>query len=283
MEKNKTIILSDSTSDLGPELIKKYSIPINPLTILLDNKQYKDGVEITPDELFDFYAKNKRLPKTTCANYQEHYDFIKKYVDEGYEVVYFTISSEFSANYQNAKLAADEFENVYVVDSRNLSTGVGLQVLRAAELAEQGLSAKEIYDKAMELRDRVDASFVIDTLEFLHKGGRCSSVAALGANLLRLKPCIEVSGGKMSVCKKYRGKLISVLEEYAKDRLRDIENIDPQRIFITHTKCDPEILTEIHRIVEETGHFEEILDTTAGSTVSVHCGPGTLGVLFIRK
>ena len=283
MPQNKTIILSDSTSDLGSELIEKYSIGISPLCIMLNGKSYKDGIEITPNDIFENYNKNKTLPKSTCANIDEHREFIKSYVDKGYEVVYFTISSEFSGNYQNASIAAEEFPNVYVVDSRNLSTGIALQVLRAARLADEGKSAKEIYDAVLPMREKVDASFVIDTLEFLRKGGRCSSLAALGANLLKLKPCIEVVDGKMRVGKKYRDKMINVMAQYAKDRLSDLESIDPSCIFITHSYCDQEIVDEIYSIVKELNYFEEIHITLAGSTICTHCGQGTLGVLFVRK
>ncbi len=283
MAQNKTIILSDSTCDIGPELCEKYSVQICPLCVLLDDKPYKDGVDITPDDLYEFYNTTKRLPKTTCANYQEHVDFIKQYTDKGYEVVYFTIGSGFSSNYQNAMLAGEEFENVYIVDSENLSTGIGLMVIKAAEMANSGAGAKEIYDYVIEMRSRIDASFVIENLEFLHKGGRCSAVAALGANLLQLKPCIEVKEGKMGVCKKYRGKMNAVIEQYVKERLADIDSINTERIFVTHTKCSEEIIEAAKNIVAETGHFGEIIETTAGATISVHCGPGTLGVLFERK
>ena len=279
----KVAILSDSTCDLSKELIEKYSIGILPLYTVLDDKQFKDTFEITPDEVYDYVAKSGKLPRTAAASIGDHIDFFRTYAEQGLEIVYFTISSSMSANNNNARLAAEEFENIYIVDSENLSTGIGLQVLKAAELADEGKSAKEIYDCICDMRSRVDASFVVDTLDYLHKGGRCSSVAALGANLLKLHPCIEVKDGKMDVGKKYRGKMIDIMTDYVKARLADIDNVDLDRIFITHSGCDEKVIKAVYDVVSNIAPFKEILITRAGCTISVHCGAGTLGVLFVHK
>lgn len=279
----KVAVLSDSTCDLSKDLLEKYSIGINPLYTVLDDKQYRDMLEITPDEIYAYVAKNGRLPKTAASSIGDHIDFFRPYVEQGMEIVYFTISGQMSVNFNNARIAAEEFENVYVIDSENLSTGIGLQVLRAAELAAQGKSAKEIYEEILAMRARVDASFIVETVDYLYKGGRCSAVAALGANLLKLRPCIEVKAGAMGVGKKYRGKMTDVLQQYAKARLADIDNIEPDRIFITHSGCDEKTIQAVYDVVAQTGHFKEILITRAGCTISVHCGPGTLGVLFVHK
>jgi len=279
----KIIIASDSTTDLGPELIERYGVKIVPLGVSLGDNNYKDGVDVNPDMIYEFYAKTGQLPKTNAANLSECEDFFKKYTDEGCSVVFITISSEMSCTYNNARMAAENFENVYVMDGRNLSTGGGLLVLAACDMAAQGMGAKEIAEKVAGLTDRVDASFVIDSLEFLHKGGRCSAVAAFGANLLNLKPCIMVRGGKMGVGKKYRGKFTNVLETYIKDMVGDASDIDQTRIFVTHAGCDEKIYKACAEQVKKIAPFKEILITRAGCTISSHCGRNTLGVLFIRK
>lgn len=282
-ENNKAVILSDSICDLNEELLNKYSITLNPLCVVCDGVAKRDGIEIKPDDVYEFYKTTGKLCTTTAVNYQAQLDFLKPYADAGKEVVYFTLSSEMSSSFNNARMAAEELENVYVVDTWNISTGSGLLVLTAAEMAEQGVPAKEIYEKMMELRECVDASFVVDTLEYLHKGGRCSSVAALGANLLKLRPCIEVKNGKMDVCKKYRGKMSDVLTSYAKERLVNPDDIYLDKIFVTHSGCDEEIINAVVETVKSTLNFENVYISRAGCTVSAHCGPGTLGVLFIRK
>lgn len=283
MSERKTLILSDSTCDLSPEDVKNRDIKIMPLTVVFGDVRHQDSIDVKPDDVYNYYKTSGQLAKTTASNIEEHTEFIKKHVPEGKEAVYFSISSEFSANFNNARLAAEEFDNVYVIDSRNLSTGIGLQVLYAADLADEGKSAKEIYDAVTAITDRVDASFVVDTLEYLHKGGRCSSVAALGANLLKLKPLIQVKDGKMGVAKKYRGKIIDVYKEYVADKLNDPNPVDGSRIFVTHSGGCDEIALELRDMVKAKYPEKEVLISRAGCTVSVHCGPGTLGVLMIRK
>lgn len=283
MSDKNVIITCDSTCDLSPELIEKYSIPVNPLFVVLSDRPLKDGVEVTPDDLYDYVEATGTLPTTTAPNMQDYLDFFRAAAPNGEAIVHFTISSSMSTSYNSARLAAAELGNVYVVDSKNLSTGSGLLVLKAADLAESGMAAKDIAAEVIRLADYVDASFILDTLKFLHKGGRCSAVAALGANLLKLKPCIEVKDGSMGVGKKYRGKLAEVFLTYAAERIAAAGDIETDRVFITHSGVNEETVNRVAEKVKTLAPFKEVIVTRAGCTVSVHCGPGTLGVLFIRK
>lgn len=280
---NNIVITSDSTSDLTPALRERYNIKTIPLGVNLGDKTYFDGVDITPDDIYEYHKKTGDLPKTTAANVGDCIDFFKSFADEGKTVIHFALSSEMSSTYNNACLAASEFENIYVIDSRNLSTGSGLLVVAAAEMVASGIEANEIVEKIGALIPCVDASFVIDSLEYLHKGGRCSAVAMLGANLLKLKPCIEVKNGKMDVGKKYRGKYSEVLKQYVAERLSDASNIDLDRVFVTHAGCDTDVVNEIVEQVKQAAPFKEVFLARAGCTISSHCGANTLGILFIRK
>ena len=277
------IIASDSTCDLNAELIERYDVRILPLTVNLGDQQYSDGVDIDPEMIYQRYEETGLLPKTSAPNIADLEDFFKKNTEGGNSLVFFTISGEMSSTYNNARLAAEAFENVYVVDTRNLSTGGGLLVVSAGEMAKEGKSAEEIAEACRAMTSRVDASFVIDNLEFLHKGGRCSAVAAFGANLLQLKPCIVVRNGKMSVAKKYRGKFSVTLEKYISDRIGDGADIETSCVFVTHAGCDEAIWSTCVEQVKKLGLFKEVHMTRAGCTVSAHCGRNTLGVLFIRK
>ena len=279
----KVIIASDSTSDLNEELIARYGVKIVPLKVNLGDNQYTDGVDIDPDFIYQFYEENGQLPKTSAPSIADFENFFKEQTADGSAVVFFTISSDMSATYNNARLAAEDVDNVYVVDTRNLSTGGGLLVVAAGEMAAEGKSAEEIAKACGELTARVDASFVIDNLEFLHKGGRCSAVAAFGANLLQLKPCITVHDGKMGVSKKYRGSFSSTLQKYVADRIGDGSDIDLDRIFVTHAGCDEAIVNQCVEQVKAVAPFKEVFVTRAGCTISSHCGRNTLGVLFVRK
>ena len=283
MADNKIIIASDSTTDLGNELICKYDIKILPLNVTLGDKTFRDGVDITPDQIYDYHSKTGVLPKTSAINASEFIDFFKQYTDQGYTVIMFVISSGMSGTFQNANIAASELENVFVVDTQNLSTGGGHLVLKAAELREQGKSAEEIVNVCNEYKEYIDASFVIDNLEYLHKGGRCSAVAALGANLLKLKPLIQVKDAKMGVAKKYRGNYSVVLKEYVKDKLADGDDIILDHVFVTHAGCDMEIVNDVVAAVKQTLPFKNVYITRASCTISSHCGRNTLGVLFVRK
>ena len=276
-------ISSDSTCDLSQELVDRYNIHILPMGVTLGDKMYRDGMDITPDQIYAHHEKTGQLPKTSAINIAESADFFAELTKDGSAVIHFTISSSMSATYNNARIAAEDFEDVYVVDAKNLSTGSGLLVLAAAEMAQEGMEAKEIAQKVSELADCVDASFVVDNLEYLAKGGRCSAIAAFGANLLQLKPCISVKNGAMGVGKKYRGKFEKTLINYVADRLACAEDIDLNRVFVTHAGCDPDIVESVVNAVKGTLPFKEVLVTRAGCTVSSHCGANTLGVLFIRK
>ena len=279
----KIIITSDSTTDLSPELRERYGIQLMRLGVSLNEKDYIDGLDITPEMIYENYRVNKTLPKTSAPNLEECSEFFRQYVEQGYSVIHFTISSEMSSTYQNSYIAAQDFENVHVVDTRNLSTGGGLLVIRAAELAQAGeMSAAEIAQHCRDLAPYVDASFVIDSLEFLHKGGRCSTVALLGANLMNFKPCIIVKDGAMTVGKKYRGRFDGVLLKYIADRIGDGSDILPDHVFITHAGCEPEVVEACVEKLKSLGTWKEIHVTRAGCTVSSHCGKNTLGVLFIR-
>lgn len=277
------IISSDSTCDLNQELIDRYQIRILPMGVTLGDVYYRDGVDITPDDLYAYHAKSGQLPKTAAVNIADHMDFFAGLTRDGSTVIHFTISASMSSNYNNACVAAAEFEDVHVIDSQNLSTGSGLLVIAAAEMVQQGMAAKEVVEKILAMTDYVDASFVVDDLEYLVKGGRCSAVAAFGANLLQLKPCIHVKNGAMGVGKKYRGKFEKVLLAYIADRLAQDGDIVPDRVFVTHAGCDPQIVEQVTEAVRKTMPFKEVLVTRAGCTVSSHCGANTLGVLFIRK
>lgn len=281
--KKQIIISSDSTCDLSEELIERYKIRILPMGVSLGDRIYRDGIDITPDDIYAHNAKTGQLPKTSAINMAENGDFFSELTKDGSAVIHFTISASMSATYNNARMAAEEFQDVYVVDSKNLSTGGGLLVIAAAEMAQRGVEPVEIVQQVSALADCVDASFVVDSLEYLAKGGRCSAVAAFGANVLQLKPCIYVKNGAMGVGKKYRGKFDKVLLGYVADRLADKENIDLTRVFVTHAGCDPQVVARVVEEVKNTLPFEEVLVTRAGCTVSSHCGANTLGVLFVRK
>ena len=277
-------IIADSTCDLSPELLRQYDVSITPLSVCCGEKIGADGTEITPDDIYEYVHAGGKLPQTSAVNIVDYMEEFHRWTKQGCCVVHFCISSDFSSTYQNACLAAKEVGNVFVVDSRNLSTGQGLLVLHAAEMAADGCHAREIWETCSTMVQRVETSFVIDSLDYLYKGGRCSALGALGGNLLRLKPCIEVRNGKMTPGKKYRGKIEKVMLQYVEDRLQNRTDIDKHRIFITHTKCSPEAVQAVRdKIQEIMPDFEEILETTAGATITSHCGPNTLGILFVRK
>ena len=276
-------ITADSTCDLTPELVERYNVEVFPLTVILNDKSLKDGVDVYADDLYRHVEATGNLPTTSANSVGEYQDRFAVLSAEHEAVIHINISSEFSSCYQNACIAAEEFENVYVVDSRNLSTGHGHVVIEAALAAQRGLSAPEIVDYLNDLTGRVEASFILDQLAYMVKGGRCSTVAALGANLLKLKPCIEVKDGKMGVVKKYRGALAKVLVEYVKDRLDGRDDLIYDRIFITYSSEMPEAVAAVREAVNQYGSFAEVLETRAGCTVCSHCGPDTLGILFIRS
>lgn len=276
-------ITADSTCDLSPELLKKYRITTIPLQIKLGEENHRDGVDITPAGIFDYVAKTGILPVTSAPTPDDYIKTFERLRDGGKEILHISFGSEMSCSHQNAALAAQIVDGVHIIDSANLSTGSGLLVLKCADLVAAQKDAATICSILSRTIPLVEASFIIDAIEYLYKGGRCSSVAALGANMLHLKPCIEVHDGKMVSTKKYKGSLRRCIEHYVEDRLGGRTDIDPTRVFITHTVQDRETVESAVSAVRALYPFAEVLETIAGCTISSHCGPGTLGVLFIRK
>ena len=275
-------ILADSTCDLSPSLISRYKIGIIPLYVHLGEKEYKDGVDITPSDLYKWSDEHNETPRTSAPGIEDIESFLDK--DSADEYVIFTISSSMSSSYNNCILAAEDLEmtdRVHVIDSANLSTGIGLQVIKAAELAAAGMTASEIAAEIEKIKGKVRASFVVDTLTYLYRGGRCSGVSAFLGSALRLHPRIEVIDGAMHPEKKYRGKNTRFIIDYVRDMENDLRSAVRDRVFITHSGCDREIVEDVRAYLEGLGRFDEILETTAGAVISSHCGPGTLGVLFI--
>jgi len=278
----KIVISADTTCDIPQALQEKYNIKTVPLYITFGDESFLDGIEITPDEVYKRYEEEGVLPKTSAISIGDFTEYFTALLKEADRVIHFSLSSGLSCTYQNACLAAEEFPGqVFVLDTLNLSTAQTLMVLHAAELLEEGKTAEEIAGLMPEYINRVDASFIIESLEFLHKGGRCSTLAALGANLLSIKPCIQVQNGKMDVGKKYRGKFKIVLQKYIDETLAT-GNFDTKRIFVTHAGCSDEIVDMAVSAVRDTGIFDEVLLSRAGCTISSHCGPNTLGILFVR-
>ena len=279
------ILCADSTCDLSPELVERYQVKILPLHVNLEDETYSDGVDITPDDIYAVYQEKKVLPKTAALNMDEFLSFVNPYIEAGNDVICVTLGSALSTTYNSCRLAAMETEGLYAIDSNNLSTGFGHVVLAAGDRIAAGMPVEQIVTEVQEITQKIEASFIVDNLEFLHKGGRCSAVAMLGANVLKLKPCIEVSneGGSMGVSKKYRGTLERVLEEYVADRLAGRDDIRTDRIFITHSGISQERIDIVKAAIEKHMHFDEIFVTRAGCTISSHCGPNTLGILFVRK
>lgn len=285
MGTGKIHIFADSTCDLSEELIEKYQITVIPLCIILDDKSYYDKVELTPEEIFRWADEKKTTPKTAAVSFEYAEKLLAPCLEAGDDVIFFGISEEMSTTCNVMRLVGQDHPNgrLFVVDSRNLSTGIGLQVLRAAELAEQGFSAEEIVSAVEQEREKVRASFVVDTLTYLARGGRCSGATALMATTLKLHPCIQVVEGKMIVGKKYHGSVEKALLRYEKDLEEELLRADPRRVFITHSGTAPEVVATIRKRLEELTYFQEIHETIAGGVISSHCGPGTLGILFYEK
>lgn len=279
----KIKICADSTCDLSPELIERYGVGIMPLHVALGDDDRLDGVTIQPSDIYEYYAANKKLPRSGARSSEEYKQFFKSFLDEGYDaVVHYDISADMSGSYDNATVAANELENVYVVDSRNLSTGTGLLVLDACDMAANGMSPQQIVDRSIKRAVDVKASFIIDKLEFLYKGGRCSSLAYLGANLLQINPVIEVKEGRMGIAAKPMGRYVRCIEKYSDWVRKNCTSPDKKRCFVTHTRMDNGLTERTIEIVKSWGIFDEILDTTAGCTVTTHCGSNTIGILFIN-
>lgn len=277
------VITSDSACDLSADIVDKYNVKIIPLHVSIGDKDYKDCVDLMPDDIYGIYDKTGLLPKTSATNVLEYVEFFKQFTAKGCSVIHISLSSQVSCVYQNATLAASELSNVYVLDSLNLSTGIGLLVIKACEMRDSGLTAPDIVKNLEKLIPCVNTSFVVDSLEFLHKGGRCSSITVVGANILHIKPCIEVLEGNMRLVKKYRGKLKNAIYNYVQERLKTTTDIDYSRIFITHSGVDGDIIEMVKNIIKENFIFKEILVTRAGCTVTSHCGSNTLGILFVKN
>ena len=279
-------IISDSTCDLSQELLERYDISILPLHILLGEKEYCDGVDITPDEIYRWSDEQKTTPKTSAPALDMAMDLMEPFVKEKRQVICFSISEDMSTSANVMRMAARELEAeelVTVIDSASLSTGIGLLVIHAAQMAQAGKTAEEIRMEIEVLKPKVRASFVVDTLVYLYRGGRCGGLAAMFGSALQLHPMIVVENGKMKSTKKYRGKLAKAILDYTKDLNGQMERARKERIFITHSGCNPEIVEKVRAYLESLNLFDEILITRAGGVISSHCGPGTLGVLFIEN
>ncbi|MBO5342160.1 MAG: DegV family protein [Lachnospiraceae bacterium] len=278
----KVRIVSDSTCDLSPELKEKYDIKVIPLCIVMDDESYFDMVDVTPLEIFEWADKNKTTPKTAAAGIEDAINFLKPFQEAGEDVIYIGISEDMSTTCNVLRLAASELEydRVFVINSMNLSTGIGLQVLRAADMVAEGKSAEDIVEAISGARTLVRASFVVDNLTYLARGGRCTAATALLANTLQLKPRIDVKMGKMGVGQKYRGKYGKVILKYVKEMEEQLLRADKTRVFVTHTDMDQAIVEEVKDYLKSLNYFDEVYETVAGGVISSHCGRGTLGVLF---
>lgn len=278
-------IVADSTCDLSPELIMQYDITIIPLCIILDMESYYDLEEIVPEDIYKWANEQHKTPKTSAPSIQKVEDILMPFIKEEKDIIFLGISEEMSTTCNVVNIIKNEYNysRLFIINSMNLSTGIGLQVLRAATMAKKGFKAEEIVATIEETRCDVRASFVVDTLEYLAMGGRCSSVTALLANKLKLKPMIEVSNGKMGVTKKYRGTLEKSIMKYIEDMRVDLCKSDKAMVFITHSGCDSKMIEQVKQYLVDFNYFENIEITRAGGVVSSHCGPGTLGVLFYEK
>ncbi|MBR2337620.1 MAG: DegV family protein [Clostridia bacterium] len=281
MEKVK--ITSDSTCDLSQELIQRYNIGICPIAILLGLDEYHDTVDVDAYKVIDYVKQTGTLPKTAATSIDSYKEYFAKYTDEGYTVIHFNISSKSSSCNNNATMAAKEMKNVYVIDSLSLSTGQGIQIIRAAKLLEEGKSAKEIVDTINADREKVQISFVVDKLDYLQKGGRCNAAKALAAKVMKIHPSIVMQDGSLGLGKKYMGNLSRGCAQYVKDIADECKSYDDSICFVTHSPTDQAVIDLVTEKVKEYFKFEEIIDTTAGSTVTSHCGPNTIGIIFYKK
>lgn len=279
----KIKITADSTIDLTEELIKKYDIAVLPLVVNLGENSLYDGVNVFPDDIYKYVEETGDLPKTGARSPEDFKEFFKPFLDEGYEIVHLGIGSDFSCCFQNLNIAIQELTGIYPVDSQSLSTGTGLLVLYACDLAKTGkYTAKEIAEKVQNRVKDVQASFVIEKLKFLYKGGRCSMLSMLGANLLKIKPSIQVVNGRNVVGKKYFGNMVSCVKKYTEDTLEKYNNPDHTRVFITYSTATPEMIESAKEVLNNYGKFKEIIVTQAGSVINCHCGKNTLGVLYLN-
>jgi len=278
-------IIADSTCDLGKELVRRYDVEVAPLYVTLGDDTYRDSVDLTAEEVLAYCERTKDTPKTAATSVGDLAEIFRPYAEAGRDIVFLGISASMSAEVQNARLAAEEFPGrvIRCVDTKNLSTGGGLLVIEAAERAAAGMGADRIADEVEALRPKVSASFVLDTLTYLHRGGRCSGLTALGAAMFQIKPEISVMDGHMAPTAKFRGKIDRVVQKYLDKQLQNLERIRPRRVFLTYSGFDDEEAAAFARGVEKLGYFEEIFTTRAGCVITSHCGPHTLGILFLEK
>ena len=281
MEKIK--FTSDSTCDLPKSILDANDIGICPIAILLGLDEYHDTVDVDAEKVIEYVKETGTLPKTAATSIGAYKEYFEQYTKDGYTVIHFCISSNSSSCYNNASMAAKELENVYVVDSLSLSTGQGIQILKAINLRKQGLSAAEIVKEIESLRDKVQISFVVDKLDFLHKGGRCSSTAAFASKILKIHPSIAMKNGSLGVDKKYMGNLSRSCAQYVKDVADAYKNYDETVCFVTHSPSDEAIVNLVTEKVKEYFNFEQVIDANAGSTVTSHCGYNTIGIIFYNK
>lgn len=281
----KTIITTDSSCDLSQEQIKEYGIQILPIYVNMNGEEYKDGINISPEDIFKYVKETKTLPKTSALSIADYQTFFKSILDSNPDtnIIHISLSSGISSCCEHAKIATEEFDGkVTVIDGKNLSTGTGLLVLYASKLAQQNVPYLEIVEKVEKRVPYVQASFIIEEVHYLHKGGRCSAIALIGANLLKIKPKIQVIDGGMKPTGKPRGKMLSVLKDYVDQTLAEYNNPDKSICFVTHSCIEPEISEEIKKYVESKNIFDSVVVTTAGATITCHCGKGTLGILYIN-
>ena len=279
-------IAADSTCDLTKDLAKKYDIQIVPLHIVLGEDEFLDGVGISPDEIYTWADANKDTPKTSAIGFEEASEVVKQIIGTEDEMIVFTISGKMSTTANVFRLVVEDLElenKVSIIDTGNLSTGIALMLLKAAIMAKDGKSRAEICEAVEGFKEKVQASFVVDSLTYLHRGGRCSSVAALAGGVLKLHPKIVVADGSMSATKKYRGKTEKAIMDYVKDMEAELREADADRVFITHSGCEQQTIDKVYEYLKDLNHFHEILVARAGGVISSHCGPGTLGVLYLKK
>ena len=283
--KRKILLSADSTCDIGGKLKEENNVSYYPFHIILDGKQYSDGIDIFPQDIFKAYFEKGILPKTAAICSSEYIEYFRPFVNEGYDVIHLNLGSAISCAHQNCLLAAKELGNIYPIDSCNLSSGIGLLVLEAARMIKLGMDAETIVNEIRMLTRKVRSSFVIDTLKFLSAGGRCSSLVAIGANIFKIKPCIEVNNkdGSMSVGKKYRGDLSKVLEAYSDDVLSNYKNMKDDKIFVVEAGLPQELYEKMYEKVKGLGYFKNIYKSTACCTISAHCGPGAFGLMYMEK
>ena len=277
------VISTDSTCDLGSDIIEREKISVFALTVILGDKEYKDGEGITPELIFDYVSQNKVLPKTSAGSVEDYQKHFAKLREGGDEVVHLSISSKASVTHENAKTAAASMSGVYVVDSKALSTGQGLLVMKACDMKKEGKSAEEIFNLLNELSDNVQTSFVVDTMDYLHKGGRCSMGALIATKILKIHPYIDMKEGALGVKRKFMGSLKRCVDLYVNELIEEYKSYDDTRCFVTHSKCVREIVDDVVEKVKNSFSFKEVIETTAGSVITSHCGKNTIGVLFIKK